>query len=230
MGNALAISTLESLVLEATVSLKCQTTNNTLYVWEASAVDNANKQFQSFTTLANGVKNTTIEPRALLPGYHYIRFKAEMIGQEGTRGYDFGFIRIIYPELVPKVNGPSSFVKGSGSLTLDGIGSFDPDLSGPSRHDGLSYTWFCRRENEDFSKMPSFPVDVSLGGPRNKGGCFGYGPGRLSAKTKELTLDPAVIKAKLHYVIELVVSKEERRSRAAIHRLFIISALQFSFK
>ena len=230
MEGARIVTTIETLVIESQVVLRCTTTNHTLYGWDESTVDNNNKQFLPFITLANNIDKITIKPKKLSVGHHYIRLRAEMRGEEGTVGYDYGFIRIVLPELVPKISGPNSFVKGSGSLVLKAGDSFDPDLIGPSRHEGLNYTWFCRRENENFPNVTSFYVEVPSETSRDKGGCFGFGSGHLSSTTKELTLDPAKMKAKLHYVIELVVSKGQRTSRTAAHRVYIISALQFSIK
>lgn len=230
LEDALIVTTIESLSLEGHVMTRCKNTSHTLYAWHESTVDNTNKQFLPFIKLAYNVKKITLEPRRLSLGYHYIKFEAEMRGQEGTRAYDYGYVHVVLPELVSKITGPTSVVKGSGFITFNGGDSFDPDLDGLSRYEGLTYTWYCRRENEDYSNASSLPVDKNLGGPRDKGGCFGLGPGRLSTKTKTSTLDPAEMKAKLYYVVELVVSKNGRTSRIASHRFYVISALQFSIK
>lgn len=230
LANAFSITTLESLRLGAEVSLRCKTSKIPLFSWEVSSVDNTNKQFLPFITLAKNVKNFTLRPRELEPGYHYVRFKAEMQGHPKTLAYDYGFLQIVLPRLVSVIDGPSSAVQGSGLLLLSAAKSYDPDLSGPSQHKGLTYSWFCRKENEDLSNITSLPVDLPLTNSRDRGGCFGYGPGRLNASSEQLQLNPELMKAKLHYVIELVVTKDKRISLATSHRVYIVTALQFSIK
>ena len=230
MENARNVTTIESLSLHGDVVIHCRNTNDTMFSWDVSTVDNTNKQFLPFITLADNVKKITIGPRKLSLGFHYIRFVAEMRREEGTRAYDYGYIRIVLPDLEPIVSGPSSIVKGSGLMVLNGEKSFDPNVDGPSRYQGLNFTWYCRRENEDYSNISSLPVNLPMGRSRDKGGCFGLGPGRLSTRTKQLILDPAEMKAKLHYVVDLVVNKGERTSRFGSHRFYVISALQFFIK
>lgn len=230
LSQALSITTLQSLQLEARLSMRCKKSNYPIYVWETSAVDNTNKQFLPFITHAKNVKSLTFQPRMLALGYHYIRLKADMQGIKGTWAYDFGFIEIVLPRLVSVISGPSSSVQGSGPLILNAENSFDPDLSGPSRYSGLSYKWFCRRTDESLSNITSSPIDLPLKKPQNQGGCFGYGPGRLRTTSELLQLDPAVMKAKHRYVIELLVTKGKRSSLIASHTVYIITALQFSIK
>ncbi|XP_015751283.1 PREDICTED: sperm receptor for egg jelly-like isoform X1 [Acropora digitifera] len=173
-------------------------------------------------------QNLTIKPRRWKVGLYFIRLIAEMTKEEGAVNYDYGFLRVVLPDLVAKVRGPKKAVKGTGNIVLDGTDCYDPD--NPSAKDqGMVFTWLCRRENEEFSNMETLPIESSLGRAKVLGGCFGYGVGKMNTTESIIEIDTNRMPSKTTFVFKLIVEKENRTA-VAFHNLTVESSIDFSIR
>ena len=148
--------------------------------------------------------------------------------EEGAINYDYGFLKVVLPDLVAKIRGVSKAVKGTGTIVLDATDSYDPNE--PTLKDqGIVFTWLCRREDEAFSSMESLPIDHSYGREKILGGCFGYGVGKLNHTGPTLKIDINKMISQNTYVFMVIVQKENRSSTAN-HTLRIESSIFFSIR
>lgn len=226
--NATRISTIDMFVVVGKVTKHCNTSSNMVLSWESSQASEQNGAFSFSQTLDIGSENLTITPKRLSPGLYYVRLVAEMNKEEGAINYDFGFLKVMLPDLVAKIRGVSKAVKGTGTVILDATDSYDPHE--PALKDqGLVFTWLCRREDEDFSGMESLSIDHSYGRERILGGCFGYGVGKLNdtGPTVEININKMI--SQNSYVFMVIVQKENRSSTAN-HTLRIESSISFSIR
>ena len=148
-----------------------------------------------------------------LHSYFYVSYILKLPSQR-VIGYDFGYIQLLQVP-VAIVSGVHFATKGDGNIKLDGSLSRDPETL------PLTFTWFCRRSYEIFEENDSLPiVDVPTGQSSASGGCYGYGPGRLSAVQTTLVVDVDKMEANQTYVFKLVVSNG-LRSSSILHRLAV---------
>lgn len=148
-----------------------------------------------------------------LRSYFYVSYILKLSSQK-VIGYDFGYIKLLQVP-VAIISGVHFATKGDGNITLDGTLSHDPETL------PLTFTWFCRRSYEMFAQNDSLTVvDVPTGQSSSSEGCYGYGPGRLSAIKNTLIVDVDKMEANQTYVFKLVVSNGLRSSNIH-HRLTI---------
>ena len=148
-----------------------------------------------------------------LRSYFYVSYILKLSSQK-VIGYDFGYIKLLQVP-VAIISGVHFATKGDGNITLDGTLSHDPETL------PLTFTWFCRRSYEMFAQNDSLVVvDVPTGQSSSSEGCYGYGPGRLSAIKNTLVVDVDKMEANQTYVFKLVVSNGLRSSNIH-HRLTI---------
>ena len=148
----------------------------------------------------------------VLDGYYYVSYILRIPPQQKVVGYDYGYVLVLYLPLVANISGVSIAVQGDGNITLNGYLSHDPneESAGP-----LTFTWFCRRNFEVFPQIDPLPViDVPNGNESASGGCFGFGPGRLSGVESILVVNVDVMEAGQTYAFELLVSNGELSSKA----------------
>ena len=128
--------------------------------------------------------------------------------------------------LLANSSGASFATKEQGNITLNGSRSNDP-YSTEARP--LTFTWFCRRSHETLPENYSLPVvDAPNDNASLLGGCFGYGPGRLSRRENVINVEVDKMEEKQTYVFELLVSNSVKSSRA-IHWLLVKNQLQASY-
>lgn len=133
-------------------------------------------------------------------------------------GYDYGYILLLQSPPVANISGVSFATKGEGNITLNGSRSYDPH---PEKGSPLTFTWFCRKSHETLPNDTSLPVvDASNGNTSLSGGCYGYGPGRLSGSENAIHVDVDNMEGGQTYVFELLVSNGVKSSRA-VHWLII---------
>ena len=226
--NATTITTIDMFVIVGEISLHCNTSTSMLLSWESNEIGDLNGAFLLSQTLNVGSKNVTIEPKMLSAGLYFIRLVAEMTKEEGAIGYDYGFLRVVLPDLVAKIRGAEKAVKGTGTIVLDATDSYDPQEPA-ARDKGLVFTWYCRREEEDFSNVESLPIDSAFGRKKILGGCFGYGVGMMNATEPILTININGMVSKNTYVFKLIVEKENRSSYTN-HTLRVESSIAFSIR
>ena len=148
-----------------------------------------------------------------LRSYFYVSYVLKLPSQK-VIGYDFGYIKLLQVP-VAIISGVHFATKGDGDITLNGTLSYDPETL------PLNFTWFCRRSYEMFAQNESLTVvDVPIGQSSASGGCYGYGPGRLSTIKNTLVVDVDKMEANQTYVFRLVVSNGLRSSNIH-HRLTI---------
>ncbi|XP_068682590.1 polycystin-1-like protein 2 [Montipora foliosa] len=226
--NATRVTTVDLLVVRGEVGIRCNTSSSLLLSWESNEIEEPNGLFMMSDRLAIASLNLTIEPGRLKVGLYFIRLIAEMTKEEGALNYDYGFLRVVLPDLVAKVRGVNKAVKGTGNIILDATDSYDPDNSA-AQEQGMAFTWLCRRENEEFSNMETLPIDSSLGRAKVLGGCFGYGVGKMNTTEPLLEINMNKIGSKSTYVFKLIVEKENRTS-VAYHTLRVESSIEFSIR
>ena len=217
-------------VIVGKVTAHCNTSSLMTFSWQSNKVYAENGAFSISQELQFGSdhENLTIAPKRLSAGLYYIRLIAEMNKEEGAINYDYGFLEVVYPDLVAKIRGVNKVLKGTGKITLDATDSYDPHE--PTLKDqGIVFKWLCRREDEDFSNMQSLPIDNSYGREKILGGCFGYGVGMLNSTDPTIEVDINKMVSQNTYVFMVIVQKENRSS-AANHTLRVESSIAFSIR
>ena len=129
-------------------------------------------------------------------------------------GYDYGYFKIKRDPPIASIMGPSCASKGEGSIILNGSLSYNPEPVGQ-----LNFKWLCRRTYETFS-TPYYNVDLPNIRTNVSTGCFGNGPGMLSATTNVLVVDVDKMDEGQTYVFELIITSG-RKTFNASHQLTI---------
>ncbi|XP_048586750.1 uncharacterized protein LOC5520842 isoform X2 [Nematostella vectensis] len=220
--------------LKANVILDCNVTQDTVFVWEQSRVDHSTKQLLPPLSFGLGSKSLNIAPRSWSLGLIYVRFTAKMESQEGAESSDFGFVSYRMPLIVGKIDGPKDIIKGAGPIILDGTSSFDP-YRPFLKNNALTFTWLCRRQSETFENISMVQtVDtITEGRPRDKGGCYGYGPGVLNTTEPMLDIKEEMLPAKVMYVFRLIVRSNypgEAREMWVEHSVRVNSSITVSLR
>ena len=135
-------------------------------------------------------------------------------------GFDCGYILLV--QLLPNatISGVSFATKRDGNITLNVSLSYYPQKASP-----LIFTWLCRRSSETFT-VPHSIVDNPNSSSNASGGCYGYGPGKLSATTNVLVVDVDKMEEGQIYVFEFLFADGVKSSKA-VHQLTIISSTTF---
>ena len=226
--NATRISTIDMFVIVGKVTKHCNTSSLMVLSWESSEASELNGAFSVIQPLDVDSENLTITPKRLSPGLYYVRLFAAMNKEEGAINYDYGFLKVVLPDLVAKIRGVSKAVKGTGTIILDATDSYDPNE--PTLKDqGIVFTWLCRREDEDFTNMESLPIDHPYGREKILGGCFGYGVGELNHTEATVKININNMISQHTYVFMVIVQKENRSSTAN-HTLRVESSISFSIR
>ena len=175
--------------------------------WHITRATIKSKVFRQFFPRALNRTQPYISIRRpnVLASYFYVSYILRLPSQK-VIGYDFGYIKLLQVP-VANISGVRAATKGDGNIKLDGSLSHDPETI------PLTFTWFCRRSYECFPENDSLPVvDIPTGQSSASGGCYGYGPGRLSAVDNTLVVDVDKMEANQTYVFKLVVSNGLRSS------------------
>lgn len=137
--------------------------------------------------------------------------------------YDYGYVKIILPPIVAKLEGPANVIIGKESVViLSASESYDPEKI-DKKTEGLSLTWYCgggilSNDNRD---------RLSTVSPGDYGRCQGDGILKINSTSSVLPLNVNSLRGNQTYFFEVVVQKGERSSNAT-HRLrvdepFVIS-------
>lgn len=73
----------------------------------------------------------------------YIRCRVKMIHSQGAIGYDYGFLRIIVPEIVANISGKTRVSKNE-EIVLDASRSYDPVMK-RFKYRYLRFKWTCKQ-------------------------------------------------------------------------------------
>lgn len=161
-----------------------------------------------------------------LDSYFFVSYVLRILPQYSIIGYDYGYVLLLDVTPVANISGVSEVYKGEGKITLNGSRSNEPH---PGKAGPLTFAWFCRRSHETLPRNDSLPVvDAPNGSTSASGGCYGYGPGRLSGNEKVLVVDVDKMDEEQTYVFELVVSNGVESSKA-VHRLRVQRKPQTTF-
>ena len=200
---------------------RCSSTVETFSYWHITKATLKGRKFDSF--LPGGIKHDkpvwSMRRRKSLDSYYYVSYVVRTLSRLRIMGHDYGYILLLQSSPVANVSGASFGFKGQGNITLDGSRSYDPH---PEKGSPLTFTWFCRRSYETFHENDSIPVDTPNGNANLSGGCYGYGPGRLSGRENVLNVDVDKMDGGQTYVFELLVSNGVESSRAS-HQLAVAS-------
>ena len=130
----------------------------------------------------------------------YVSYIVKGLAHSKFIGYDYGYFKVKRDPPIASIMGLSNASKGEGKITLNGSLSYNPEPVGQ-----LNFTWFCRRTYETFSTL-SYNVDLSNMRTNVSPGCFGNGPGMLSATTNVLVVDVDKMEEGQTYVFELIIT------------------------
>lgn len=163
-------------------------------------------------------------PRLFRAGYLYIRcLVTDPKDPKVPIVYDYGYVKIILPPIVAKLEGPPNVVRGNESVVvLSASESFDPENI-HEKTEGLALTWYCGRgiishDNQD---------GLSTVSPSDAGRCPGDGILKINSTSPVLQLNVSNLRGNHTYFFEVVVQKGDRSANAT-HRLrvdepFVIS-------
>ena len=165
-----------------------------------------------------------IEPGEYLVGLYYVKFTVQMIGKHGTFSYGYGFFNMTPPQLEAKIQGPQE-AEDSEIVVLDASNS-----TGPNGTEGLNFTWFCRRKDEHFSTIAPLPIDIASGRNETNRGCFGYGVGQMTSRSRVLTFDTRLMEADRDYVFQLLVQNGDSERSIANHNFRVEKSFSVSIR
>ena len=226
------IITNESSVLNAAIGPSCQDEEYYRVTWEVFFVCPPSLRFTAIKDNLGNSKtlnvsgfNKYLSDAERSECYFFIRCVLTGRDPQLLLGTDYGYIIITKPALVARILGVSQLVQGVNStIRLSANKSIDPS-GGPL----VNFQWFCRREDECFTKT-SEHVQVALRNVEGgRGGCFGDGPGRLSSNESVLIINGDKMDGDVSYVFEVVVSKEGRNSTAS-HKVRVESPFQITVR
>lgn len=227
------ITTVDHLRVKANVKkLGCKVYRKTKMKWELSALYKEGNKFTRLEHQLSDGDSITLKPHQFPPTLMFVRFVAYTEKIE-VSSYDYGIVQIDLPPLQAKLTGPTKVQKGDGIIILDASKSYDPDITGSSKNETMTFTWICKRD-DDYTQaqysarrraqilnryryrkkfMRSIPADVPFGRPFSDDGCFGFGPGRMSSNESKLKVNVNRMKSRHRYIFTLILTKGRRRSK-----------------
>ncbi|XP_078351488.1 polycystin-1-like protein 2 [Oculina patagonica] len=213
--------TTEQLAFKAEVQdSQCSSSAELISYWHITKATLKSKKF--YHLIPGAIRNSrpvySMWRRTSHDSYFYVSYVLRRAPQLEVTGYDYGYILLLQSPPVANISGVSSATKGERNITLNGSLSYDPhaDQAGP-----LIFNWFCRRSHETLPDDDSLPVvDAPNENTSRSGGCYGYGPGRLSSNENILIVDVDKMEGGQMYVFELLVSNGVKSSRA-VHWLAV---------
>ena len=154
------------------------------------------------TLKSQGTNEWTINRRSIPAGIYQVKFTAsykfgDPASPQTLNAFDYGFIEVIAAPLLAKIDGGSSVRWGSvETVTVDGSLSYDADV-GPGNYAGLTFTWSCHEQKEDFT----LSID-----------CFGSFVNLENVNFTTISIDPSHLEIGNTYILRLTVSKDARSS------------------
>ena len=154
--------------------------------WEVTKAILNSGTFSSFSkhSLTTHSIKLKLYQRRSLDSYVYISFVLRNTVDNRVVAYDYGYVLLLRPPPIARIFGVSRAVKGNGSVLLSALA--DHSRAHIPR---LTYSWYCRKRIEKLPLDELKLVDVPDGNSNTSGGCFGYGPGRLSGGDVYLHVD-----------------------------------------
>ena len=211
----------ERIVIKATVThTNCSSLSNVEGYWDITRATVTSEVFLHFVPSGRQTKKPTfsMSRKFKFDSYYYARYILRLLPDYRLIGADYGFFYHLIPPPVATISGVALALKGNGNVTLNGSKSYDP-LSGNAAK--LTFSWFCRRNNESFAMSLSSPVvDFPSENSTTSGGCYGYGAGRLSSTKPNLEVYVDKMEGGETYVFELVVTNAQIfKNSTAVHSL-----------
>ena len=154
------------------------------------------------TLKSQGTNEWTINRRSIPAGIYQVKFTAsykvgDLASPQTINAFDYGFIKVIAAPLLAVIDGGSSVRWGSVEIvTVGGSLSYDGDV-GPGNYDGLTFTWTCHEQKENFTLS---------------GDCFGSFVNLENVNYSAVSIDPSHLEIGRTYILRLTVYKDVRSS------------------
>jgi hypothetical protein len=166
-------------------------------------------------------------PRTLEYGLYTVNLTVAMYSShpvlkvDDQRTYTLLYIEIIRSPLHVRIEHDEEYGrKYNVSHTIDASTvTFDPDVADPNDKSGMTFTLFCRREDEEFiqqanGQVSQQPYTPPAGVVRDQylgyGGCFKDGPGILSATGGSYTFNTSTMIGLTKYIFRVELFKDIR--------------------
>ena len=226
LENATVIYSNDPFPLGAIFQDDCHSSNGYALYWEVCECEEQTgfcNQIIPYGKKRPG-RTKKLYPRLFDAGYLYIRcLVTDPKDPKVPIVYDYGYVKIILPPIVAKLEGPANVIKGNESVvTLSASESYDPEKI-HKKTEGLVLTWYCggdiiSHDNRD---------GLSTVSPRDAGRCQGDGILKINSTLPVLQLNVSNSKGNRTYFFEVVAQKGDRSANAT-HKLrvdepFIIS-------
>ena len=199
--------------------------------WEISRGPLRTKVFRPF--MKRGLNHKRPEYR--LPhrysraNFFYVSYVLRRPSDGRVIAYDYGYVLLVRAQPVVDLAGPTRGIKGQGVIFLNATVSVDSHAG--HRPTRFRFSWYCRRKDERFPEGGSRRVDIPNQRFRGSGGCYGYGPGRLSASNHpSLSVELNKMEAGKTYVFRVVVESSQYRRSSADHGMTVLQPTNFSIR
>ncbi|XP_078349636.1 LOW QUALITY PROTEIN: polycystin-1-like protein 2 [Oculina patagonica] len=136
---------------------------------------------------------------------------------------DYGFIEVLpSPPVALIAGGPEVSRKHNAIMSLDASPSRDVDL-GPGNYDGMTFTWSCKRKDEQFyDELNTFNQNQSSS-ISAAGGCFGNETQKIDDTSRMLFLDTNTMEVNQYYDIKLTVLTKSGMNNTFVQRVLIVT-------
>ena len=217
LENATVIYTNDRFPLGATLQDDCYSSNGYALYWEVCKCEEQ-------TGLCNQIipyglkrpgRTKKLYPRLFGAGYLYVRCLVTDPGDPKVPiVYDFGYVKIILPPIVAKLEGPTNAIRGNESVViLNASESYDPERV-HKKTEGLAFTWYCGGGIMSHDNRSG----LSTASPSDAGRCQSDGILKINSTSPVLKLNVSNFRGNHTYFFEVVVQKGDRSSNAT-HRL-----------
>ena len=176
--------------------------------WEASKAILNSGVFGKFLSraLKHSLNSIRLVQSKSKDSYLYVSYVLRDSVDNRVLAYDYGYVLLLRPPPVANITGDTNAIKGKGSVILNALATDHSRAHIPR----LTYSWYCRRKEEHFPVNDSLFVDVPNGNAYSSGGCYGYGPGRLSGSDTYLKVDVDNMVAGQTYVFRVKVQLDSK--------------------
>ena len=228
LENATVIFTNEPYLLEATFQDDCHSSNGYAVYWEVCECEEQTRLCNQIIPYGKRPGNTKkLYPRLFGAGYLYIRclVRDPKDPKVSPIVYDYGYVKIILPPIVAKLEGPTNVIRGNESvILLSASESYDPEKV-HKKTEGLALTWYCGgriilHDNRD---------GLSTVSPSDAGGCQGDDILKINNTSPVLQLNVNNLRGNHTYLFEVVIQKGDRLSNAT-HRLRVHEPFDISIR
>ena len=228
MENVTVIYSNDRFPLGATFQDDCHSSNGYALYWEVCKCEEQ-------TGLCNQIipygkkrpgRTKKLYPRLFGAGYLYIRCLAtDPKDPKVPIVYDYGFVKIILPPIVAKLEGPANVTKGNESVVIISASeSYDPEEI-HKKTEGLALSWHCGGGiiSSDIRDR------VSTVSPSDVGRCQGDGVLKINSTSPMLQLNVSNLRGNYSYFFQVVVQKGDRSANAT-HKLRVDEPFAISIR